>query len=237
MIRRAAFALLATLSLGVAAGPAHSQRQMMPSVGVGTANPSAIVAAELGMARQAREEGQWTALRKLADKDAVIFAPGPLNAQAWLKQQTDPARPVRWNPQQIFIACDGSYAAATGSLERVNGQAARFVTLWRQQRKGDYKWVMTATSDTPWSGEADGMIKASVADCARRGERPERRDRDRDIVRLPDPPPASGSAQSEDGSLRWTWTVSGDARTLEVFLRRGAGEERAIQETVAEGPR
>ncbi len=43
--------------------------------------------------------------------------------------------------------------------------------------------------------------------------------------------------RSSNGSLRWTWAVSGDVRTLEVFLRRGAGEERVIQETVAEGPR
>ncbi|MBU0792504.1 MAG: hypothetical protein KJ752_00875, partial [Alphaproteobacteria bacterium] len=94
MIRRAALTGLAALVLSVASGPAQTQRMPLPSVGPGTANPSAVVAAELGLARLAREEGQWTALRKEAEKDAVIFAPGPVNAPDWLKQQADPAEPM-----------------------------------------------------------------------------------------------------------------------------------------------
>jgi len=239
LIRRAALTGVAALVLSVASGPAHTQRMPLPSVGPGTANPSAVVAAELGLARLAREEGQWTALRKEADKDAVIFAPGPVNAPDWLKQQADPAEPMRWSPSQVFIACDGSYAAATGALQHEDGRAGRFVTIWREQRKGDFKWVMTFTSDAPFAGSEDGMIKASVADCVRRrglgdpgSHEDRRRDRrNRDVVRLPDPPPASGSAQSADGSLRWTWRAQDNVRTLEVFLRRADGEERVIHET------
>jgi len=235
LIRALSCLCVAALVLGAAADPASAQRRgppPLPSIGLGTANPSAIVAAELGLARLSREDGQWTAFRDMAEKDAVIFAPAPVNAPAWLKKQADPTEPMSWSPQQVFMSCDGSYGAATGPLRKADGTQGRFVTIWRQQRKGDYKWVMTfASGETPAAQDDDGAISASVATC-RRGpplsERERRKRRHFDVVRIPDPPPASGSGQSADGTLRWTWNAQGESRTIEVFLNRPDGEERVI---------
>ena len=48
------------------------------------ANPSAVIATELAFAREAREKGQWTAFRKFAAEDAVMFVPGAVAARPWL---------------------------------------------------------------------------------------------------------------------------------------------------------
>ena len=235
--------LAAALLVGVAAVQAQAQRQGLPSIGPGTANPSAIVAAELGLARLVREKGQWTAFRETAEKDAVLFMPSVLNAPSWLKQQTDPAEPMRWSPQSVFIACDGSYAAATGPVERADGSRGSFVTIWRQQRKGDYKWVVTFAGDTPPPPpRLEGAINATVATCPpakvlmtdREWREERKRERRRpDVVRIPDPPPANGSGQSPDGTLRWSWTQNGSTRAINVMLRRPDGEERVISETAS----
>ena len=199
--------------------------------GIGLANPSAIVAAELAFARLVREKGQWTAFRETADKDAVMFMPGPVNAQAWLRKRADPVDPLSWQPHRIFIACDGSYAAATGPWRKADGKSGSFTTIWRQQKNGSYKWVLDLGSDTAAPANEDNIIDARVADCARRNAVEQKRDDDRrrgkrpDVVPIPNPPPTSGTGQSADGTLRWSWTE----KTLDVVMRYQGKDERVIQ--------
>lgn len=202
--------------------------------GIGLANPSAIVAAELAFARLAREKGQWTAFRETADKDAVLFAPGAVNAQGWLRKRTDPAEPLSWQPHRIFISCDGSYAAATGPQRKAGdtGKGGSFTTIWRQQKNGSYKWVLNLSSDTAAPANEDNIIDARVADCGRRSAIDQKRDDDRrrgkrpDVVPIPNPPPANGTGQSADGTLRWSWT----GQSVEVVMHYQGKDERVLQD-------
>lgn len=242
MILRSTHVLIAALLMGAAVGPAQAQmrRMPLPSIGLGTANPSAIVAAELGLSRLAREKGQWSALRELSDKDAVLFEPGAVNAQRSIKGRAEPAQPANWNPSQIFISCDGSYGMAVGAVQNSDGARKHYVAVWRQQRKGDYRWVMRFTADAPApTGEAGNdpvPISATVATCRRspnaQSASAALRERERrfpETVRIDNPPPATGAAQSADGTLRWTWNAQGDERTIEVFMQRAEGEERVFR--------
>lgn len=256
MIAPVARSLLVALLLGAAADagaqpsrPGGGAMMMRPS-----ANPSAIVAAEIAFAKLAKEKGQWTAFRETADKDGVMFVPGPVNAQLWLKKRADPAQSVSWWPTHIYAACDGSYAASIGNARWPDGSKTAFVTLWRRQSDGSYKWMLDWGAGKAATDEGPDEVEGKIADCAPRGARgpgtgpaaggepprrdrkpPSRKDLERAIVRIAVPPPADGQGESPDGSLRWAWTSGpSGARTLSVSMRKGEGFVPLIEDKVTE---
>ena len=77
--------------------------------------PSAIDV-EYAFARDAQRIGQWTAFRKYADRDAVMFTPQAVWAREFLKGRKDPPEAVRWWPATSFVSCDGRTAVNTGVL-------------------------------------------------------------------------------------------------------------------------
>jgi hypothetical protein len=230
LIARAA--LLGACALLLGSAGAEAQRMRMREGGPNMANPSAVVAAELGFARLAQTEGQWTAFRETADKDAVMFVPDAVNAQAWLRKRADPAQPVKWQPYRVFVSCDGSHALSTGPWTGPDGTSGTFSTIWRRQKDGGWKWIVDFGSATKIPAQQDVSIEGRIAQCSRPDERRERgKPPERKVVAIPNPPPASGEGQSGDGSLRWRW-AKGDTETLfTVTMRTATGEEEVLHET------
>ena len=74
------------------------------------AQAGTAVEAERDFNRLAQTEGQWTAFRRYATGDAVMFVPKPGNAQAFLKARKDPPIAVQWWPAESYVSCDGSVA-------------------------------------------------------------------------------------------------------------------------------
>lgn len=231
-------ALLAAGALILLSAPAAYAQPRRPL----SANPSAVVKAQLALARLAREKGQWTALRETADKDAVLFAPDAVNAPAWLRKRADPRQPVDWQPRRIFTACDGSYAAATGPWAGPDGAGGSFITIWRRQPKGDYKWLLTLDGGTPLPAQDDPVIEGHVAQCAprdraagpeRSGKRPDKAA----VIRIAIPPPPGGEGQSDDGSLRWRWSSGAGAggSALAVTMRQQGVQTPILQESAVPG--
>lgn len=267
MIRAAARLAAAALLAGAVGANAQQRFELQPSLGargvglMGSANPSAVVAAEIAFAKLARDKGQWTAFRDTADKDGIMFLPLATNAQRFLKGRKDPPKTIAWQPGKVFIACDGSYAVSTGPWQRPDGSTGTFITIWRQQDKGDYKWALDFGSTKPFGTniEEDG-IEAKIAECpARRapgvspqvaGETPAQADlrewsegagRNKrpkppkyEVARIPDPAPANGTGQSRDGSLRWAWTSGEKARSLTIKMRYQGQDMTIIDEHVEE---
>ena len=238
MIRIGALFLVGALLVSASVADAQSRRMRGPS----SANPSAIVKAELAFARLAQDKGQWTAFRETADKDAVMFVPAAVNAQIWLKKRTDPARAIAWQPYRVFVSCDGSYAASTGPWMQPDGTSGTFTTLWRRQKNGGYKWLLDFGSDTKLPAQDEPIIEGKIADCGP-GARPliddqdargERMGADKDGAgRIAIPPPSSGEGQSDDGSLRWRWTTGAAERVFEVHMRQQGADVAILRETVA----
>src|SRR3982751_6030222 len=99
------------------------------------------VDAELAFARDAQRIGQWTAFRKYADRDAVIFTPQAVWAQTFLKDAKDPPKAITWRPAHSFVSCDGRTAVNTGPWWKVDGTpGGYFTTVW-QRGKGQWHWV------------------------------------------------------------------------------------------------
>ena len=217
--------LLATACSG---GP---PRQRYPGVALRpAANPSAVIAAEIGFAQLAQEKGQWTAFRATATQDAEMFVPQRTNAQAWLKGRADPPKAIRWQPYQVWSSCDGSFAVTRGGWTTDQG-AGFFNTVWQRQEDGGYKWVLDLGDDAQAQSTPPEMIAAKVATCpARGGQRPAL------TVPIPDAGVDSRTATSRDGTLGWTSEVlEGGKHRFVVQLWNGQGFDRVLDTAAPAG--
>ncbi len=218
------FALVA-FALALASCAAPGPRDRYERLLTPKANPGKVIATELAFARAAQEDGQWTAFRAFATGDAVMFVPETVNAQTWLRSQSDPARSVAWQPHAVWSSCDGSLAVTRGAWQRPDGSDGYFTTVWQRQRDGDYKWVMDQGDVLPEPLAAPTMIATQVADC----DSP------------PTPVVMSGrngntrsEGRSDDGTLYWDVVVRPDAsRSVMVMLWQDGAMRNVVSEEVA----
>src|SRR3982750_244449 len=98
------------------------------------------VDAERAFAADAQRIGQWSAFRKYAERDAVMFTPQAVWARNFLKNRKDPPKPVRWWPAHSFVSCDGRIAVNSGPWVQSDNSHGYFTTVW--QRTGrQWRWV------------------------------------------------------------------------------------------------
>lgn len=185
-------------------------------------NPSAIVAAEGALAALAKAKGPGAAL-------AANAAGEP--AHAWLKTHDAAAYWAGHRLTTIWMACDGSAGVSAGT-----NAAGWFVTVWRRQKKGDYKWVMTETGPQADPAAPVDWVTGKLADC------PPRRHRDDDEAprdaKAPRPIPgtlppadrASLEGRSDDGSLVWRSSTTG-ARDFRLWM----WHDGAMEQVIAQG--
>jgi hypothetical protein len=180
-----------------------------------SANPSAVIAAELAFARLAREKGQWTAFRATAADDAEMLTPHRVKVQAFLKDKPDPPVAVAWQPHEVWMSCDGSAAVTRGAWQGAKA-TGMFTTVWRRQGDGGYKWVLDQGDPLAAPLPAVEMIGAKVAECTPKpGAAP-----------IPPPPPGSDAraGASSDATLQWSSSVdAAGARVFGVWLWTGHG--------------
>jgi hypothetical protein len=175
------------------------------------ANPSAVIAAELAFARAAREDGTWTAFREFSTEDALWPAPALTNVRRDLAGQADPAEPIVWAPDAVWVSCDGSFALSTGPATYPGGRRARFATIWQRQRNGEYRWVLDQGFELEPGYAAPEMIGARITECPEGFDHSPRR---RPEVRRGE---AWGSGRSNDGTLEWSTAIAADcSRTFTV---------------------
>ena len=232
MTKALTFAVLAATAL--AASPAQAQNRTRTP----PANPSAVIAAEIGFARMAQEKGQWTAFRTHAAKDGVMFVPQMVLAQDWLKNRADPPQAVNWQPHIVWSSCDGSLVASHGAWQGPSG-AGYFTTIWQRQKKGEYRWVLDHGDTMAFPLDAPAMIQANVAECPSRDELRERARLLRERRKAKPAPfdPARRAGESDDGSLAWEVTVTPEgARSVSVNWRKEGAMGPALLQSVEAPP-
>lgn len=218
--------LLALLITGCSAAPQRTGRPVPLR-----ANPSAVIAAELALARAAQEKGQWTAFAEAAAEGAVILAPEPVDARTWLKGRANPAQALRWQPYDVWSSCDGSIAVTRGAWQGPGAATGYFVAVWERQPNGSFKWLLK--SDQPLSRPLPRpeLAAGMVADCGS----------------VPHPVAATHErvayvkqGQSTDGTLHWDFSIAAGARPelapeLALYLWRGGQMQRVEIAPLAEG--
>jgi len=196
------------------------------------AEPMTAIDAERAFAADAQKLGQWTAFRKYATDDAVMFVPEQVNAQAWLKDKKDPPASVFWWPGRSYLSCDGTVAVNTGPWVRQWGKSVGyFTTVWHKQPDGSWKWLLDHGDALKTPRAEGGDIRAEQATCPK----------------LPVPPvpqrevPADvkyGGGSSKDGTLNWGWTLLPDgSRTFVASLWDGRGHKIVIDDRIAAPPK
>ena len=183
--------------------------------------PSAIDA-ERAFARDAQRIGMWSAFRKYADKDAVMFSPQAVWARDFLKDRKDPPKAIGWRPARSYVSCDGRTAVNTGPWFTPDGKlAGYFTTVW-QRSDGQWRWVYDGGGPNKIAPRA-GPPKVARASCSRRAPG----------APIIPPPPLTGKqarttpedngrGESADKTLGWDWKVGkkGDRR-LRVYQWTG----------------
>jgi hypothetical protein len=227
-------ALPAVLALAACA-PAGPRPFAVPQ----SANPSAIVAAEIAFNRLAQKKGQWTAFRETAAKEATMFMPDAVDAQTWLKGRADPAKSVTWQPHKSFMSCDGKTGATTGAWQRPDGTTGYYTTVWFWVEKGkpdprqpanvmgegEWKWVLDHGDSLPAPLLVPEMIETKVASCKGRANAP---------INAPDEGVQMKTMFSRDQSFNWEWQLRPDkSRTLVVRLWNGSDFDDVIVDRVA----
>jgi hypothetical protein len=157
------------------------------------ADPSAVIAADFALARNARNKGEAEALRASAGQAALVLAPRAVPAAPWLKRSSARADPPHWQPRTVWTSCDGGHAITRGTWRRGAAEGEYFA-LWQRQPKGGWRWLLHEDGPAASLGEAPEMISGKVAECASLPPRP------RGFV----PPPVTPlDDASRDGSLEW----------------------------------
>ena len=237
----AAALCLALLLAGCAGGPGGSARDRFYRSLKPQANPSAVIATELAFAREAREKGQWTAFRKFAADNAVMFVPEAVEARKWLSRRDDPAQPVQWQPHQLWSSCDGSLSVTRGAWQRPDGTTGYYTTVWeRRGRPGDeeeHRWLLDQGDDLAEPLTEPDIIRTQVADCAPDGlpaafaSAQTERDAGAETAGLG---LADGYGESRDRTLVYRYRVAPDrSRVVSVFLRKGDTMEEVLRSEVA----
>jgi len=187
------------------------------------AAPGTAADAERAFASAAQAEGQWTAFRRYATEDAVMFAPQPVKAQAFLKDRKNPPAALMWWAANSYVSCDGALAVNTGPWIGASGDAfGYFSTVWQRQADGGWKWTMDGgdglTAPRP-AGDKPKIRRASCKGAPTTVAAVRYRDGE------------TGEGQSEDRTLAWRWHVAPDgARSFDVWLWDG----RAMKPVLAD---
>jgi hypothetical protein len=197
--------------------------------------PAAAVTAidvERAFAADAQRIGQWTAFRKYADRDAVMFTPQAVWVRDFLADRKDPPRSVRWAPAHSFVSCDGRTAVNTGPWWGPDGVShGYFTTVW-QRSEGRWRWVYDGGGPDPKGAAKPTAVTARVhrASCRTRAPGP---------PIIPPPPLTSkqarttpednGRGEAADKSLGWDWKVEKDgSRKFRVYQWTGARYAQVI---------
>lgn len=190
--------------------------------------PQTAVDAERAFSAAARAEGQWTAFRKFAAEDGVMFVPEPVKAQDWLRDREDPPKSIEWWPAESYVSCDGSMAVNTGGWKRPDGSVGYFTTVWKRQADGGWKWAMDHgdSLSQPRSEPVEARIRRASCKTPTRGD-----------PRAPIPVRPTGrqsEGASSDHTLIWEWQVDmGGGRRFAAHVWNGSGFDRVIEDKVA----
>jgi hypothetical protein len=195
--------------------------------------PSAVDA-ERAFAADAQRIGQWTAFRKYADHDAVMFTPQAVWARDFLKDRKDPPKPVRWWPAHSFVSCDGRTAINTGPWVRADKKHGYFTTVW-QRTEGQWRWVYDGGDGI--EGPLPPAVKPQTHRASCTGKAP-------GAPIIPPPPLTSkqsrttpednGRGQSADKTLGWDWKVDKNgARRFRVYQWAGGHYAQVLVNDIA----
>ncbi|MCX8476120.1 MAG: hypothetical protein MT490_10020 [Sphingomonas sp.] len=181
------------------------------------------VDAENAFRRAAQAEGQWTAFRKFAAEDALLFTPQPEKAHSALPTENPPIA-VQWWPAESYVSCDAATAVNTGPWVRP-ASVGYFTTVWEKQPGGGWKWVLDHGDTLTRPRALAEKPRVRSASCG--GTIPE-------WAHAPCRIEAKcGHGLSADRTLHWDWQVEPDgSRRFTAELWNGRDYDTVVRDEV-----
>ena len=174
------------------------------------ASIATAVDAERAFIRDAHTVGQWTAFRKWADEDAVMFTPQAVWARDLLATKKDPPKAIAWAPADSWVSCDGRTAVNRGPWTSPDGRGhGYFTTVW-MQTEGKWRWSYDGGDSLAKPMALPAKVRVARASCRNQTKiRAAYRAAVKSTERLAGKPPAdAGQGRSADGTLIYEWKVS-----------------------------
>lgn len=115
-----------------------------------------VLAADRAFAAMAKDKGARAAFTAFADADAILFRAGvgPVKGREAIGRAFDdpPAARPEWDPEAAEIAASGELAytwgwfvwtpVAGGPADGKPPATGYYVSIWKKQRDGGWKWVI-----------------------------------------------------------------------------------------------
>ena len=210
---------------------------MIGALLLASAAAASAIDAEDVFASDAKRIGQWSAFRKWAGRDAVMFTPRAVWARSFLKPLKDPPNPISWRPAHSFVSCDGRTAVNTGPwFEQDGALGGYFTTVWQHTPAG---WRWAYDGGGPMRGPAPrGKPRLHRSSC--NGKAPGAPIQPLPKLSAKQAHTASkdnGRGQSADRSLGWEWKVEKNgARKLRVYQWMGKSYAEVLYNNVPAPP-
>ncbi len=119
----------------------------------------------------AAEKGINAAFIQYLTKHAVMFMPGPVNANEAYSKRTDSAGSLKWNPEVIRVSGNGVLGYSIGNseyrakgLEDTNVAHGHYLTVWLRQPDGQYRAVLDAGIHHPKPTVAEPIWTGTTAE-------------------------------------------------------------------------
>ncbi len=192
------------------------------------------VDAERAFAQDAKAQGQWTAFRKWADDDAVMFTPQAVWAQEFLKHRKNPPKSVSWAPAESWVSCDGRTAINRGPWTSASGGTGYFTTVWMRHGR-TWRWSYDGGDTLARPTPLPRQVRLARASCSGRSKIPGAyRRATKPTERIAGKPPAdAGQGRSADGTLIYEWKVSAEgARHFEAKLWNGRSYRTILDQKI-----
>jgi hypothetical protein len=196
---------------------------MIAALLLASAPVATAVDAERAFAADAQRIGLWTAFRKWAGEDAVVFTPQAAWARDALPKK-DPPKAINWRPAHSWVSCDGRTAVNSGPWFDPDGKpGGYFTTVWQKAPRG-WRWAYDGggplAKGTPLPPAKPRVHKAACSG------------RPAGAPIIPPPPLTpkqarttpddNGRGQSADKTLGWDWNVADDgSRKFRVYQWNG----------------
>ncbi|MBV7258871.1 hypothetical protein [Erythrobacter crassostreae] len=183
-----------------------------------------VLAADLAQNRLAQDSDVIAALGQTAAPEAILFAPGPVDAKSWLSGQ-EPFPDTAWQGHLVAVSCDGLMGAVTGAITWED-YPGYYTTIWRYDADaegsyGQWRWTLSHGDGLDEPRPAPQIPLNLVASCENLPA----------VAEL-----TEQFGQSPDGSLRYRWNYSAEAgRMLTVEIWDGAAFKTVIEDTVPTG--
>jgi ketosteroid isomerase-like protein len=120
----------------------------------------ALVQNERDFAKMAAAKGMRTAFLAFIADDAILFRPTPTNGKKWWTEKTDATGLLSWEPVYADVSRAGDLGYTLGpweyrpkALEDKPVDYGYYMSIWRKQTDGSWKFVIDQGTPTPAPSE------------------------------------------------------------------------------------